>query len=213
MALEHYDSVRKIIEQTGFTPELQTKISLFLSTAKNANAMFLGTVEFRPFVGIEQQMLHTQYFQELESVMLLSKVTRWATDPKIFSEAVNIAAPIINEWRSIAGFFGMGYMEPAGYYRGLALGHALLSQLRLSPIIPPNADPADPYVAALRRIEQDDARIIQTQITLLRSGAPELSADTCETLIESEQETIRDCFLNFLQWLTVSGPAPVAENA
>lgn len=207
MALEHYDSVRKVVEEVGFTPELQTKISLFLSTAKNANAMFLGTVEFRPFVGIEQQMLHTQYFQELESVMLLSKVTRWATDPRLFSEAVTVAAPIINEWRSIAGIFGMGYMEPEGYYRGLALGHALLSQLRLSPIIPRDADPTDPYVAALRRIEQDDARIIQTQITLLRSGAPELSSDTCENLIESEQEIIRGCFLNFMQWLTEPAPA------
>ena len=208
MALEFYDPVRKLIEETGFTPELQSKISLFLSTAKNANALFLGTVEFRPFIGIEQQLLHTQYFQELESVMLLSKVTHWANDPRIFTEAVNIAAPIISEWRSIAGFFGMGYLEPEGYYRGLALGHALLSQLRLSPIIPLNANPADPYIAALRRIEQDDARIIQTQITLLRSGAPDLSPDTCESLIEAEQDTIRACFLKFLQWLTESSTPP-----
>ncbi len=202
MKVEIYDAVRDIIAQKGFTSELQTKISLFLTASKNANALFLGAVEFRPFLALEQQFLHTQYFQEMESLLLLTKVTRWSSDPRIYSEALNYTAPLWAEWRAISGPFGVGHLNPLGFYQALALGHAMLSQVRLTPIIPVDADNADPYVIALRRIDQDNARMIQTQIALLRSSAPHVPAEERETLIEDKQESVRKTFLKFLGWLT-----------
>lgn len=208
MKIETYDAVRDIIAQKGFTPDMQTKISLLLTAAKNANALFLGAVEFRPFLGLEQQFLHTQYFQEMESLLLLTKVTRWSSDPRIYTDALKYTGPIWAEWRGISGPFGIGHLNPLGFYQGLALGHAMLSQFRLTPIIPVDADQADPYVLALRSIEQDNARMIQTQIALLRSASPEMTPDERETLIEEKQESVRQTFLSFLTWLAESTIAP-----
>ena len=207
MKIEIYDAVRDVIAQNGFTPEMQTKISLFLTATKNANALFLGAVEFRPFLGLEQQFLHTQYFQEMESLLLLTKVTRWSSDPRLYTEALNYTAPLWAEWRAISGPFGIGHLNPLGFYQALALGHAMLSQVRLTPIIPVDADKADPYVIALRRIEQDNARMIQTQISLLRTSAPQVPREDCESLIDEKQEAVRQTFLKFLGWLK-EGPSP-----
>ncbi len=207
MELQLFDAVRDRLQQTGFTPTVQTKISLFITAAKNANALFLSAVELRPFIGAEHQLLHSQYFQEMESILLLAKVTRWVTDPRVYTESITIAAPLWNEWRLKLGFFGLTALDPRAFYQGLALGHALLSQLKMSPIIPGDADPADPYVTALRRIEQDNARMIQTQINLLRTVAPALPVEEREELIEERQEIIKQTFINFLQWLLKEGPA------
>lgn len=201
MEIENYDAVRDHIAQTGFTSALQTKISLFLTNAKYANALFLGAVEFRPFVGLEQQFLHTQYFQEMESALLLGKVTRWVSDPLIYQEGLACTAGIWHEWQEIAGPFGLGHLNPQGFYEGLALGHALLSQLRITPIIPGNIEGANPYATALRRIEQDNARMLQTQILLLRAAAPSMLTDERELLVESKQESVRLTFVKFLNWL------------
>lgn len=202
MELENYDAARAAIERQGFTPEIQTKIALFLSAAKNAHALFLGAFELKPFIGVEQQLLHTQYFHEMEAVLLLSKVTRWSTDPSIYTEAAAITAPIWKDWPMISGIFALPLLDPEGYYRGLALGHGLLSQLRLSPVIPSNADDADHFVVALRRIELDNARMQQTQMTLLRTAAPELPFERRETMIEEQQAEIQKSFLRFLDWLS-----------
>jgi hypothetical protein len=208
MELELFDGVRDRLQKTGFTPIVQTKISLFITAAKNANALFLSAVELRPFIGAEQQLLHSQYFQEMESILLLAKVTRWVSDPSVYTESINIAAPLWNEWRLKLGFFGLSAFDPRTFYQGLAMGHALLSQIKISPIIPADADPADPYVTALRRIEQDNARMIQTQINLLRTVAPALPAEEREELIEEKQEMIKRAFINFLQWLMLERQQP-----
>ncbi len=201
MALELYDVARDALRKTGMTPSAQSKISLMIMTAKNVNALFLGAVEFMPFVGTEQQLLHAQYFQEMESILLLSKVTRWTTDPRIYMESMPILAPIWNEWRSRCGLSGISALDPKGFYQGLALGHALLSRIRVVPVIPPDIDATDPYAVALRRIEQDNGRMIQSQIVLLRSTAAAMPEDERDTLIEEKQDLVNEVFSNFLQWL------------
>lgn len=204
MPLELYDIARDTLRKTGMTPVAQSKISLMIMTAKNVNALFLGAVEFLPFVGPEQQLLHAQYFQEMESILLLSKVTRWSPDPRIYVESMPILAPIWNEWRLRYSMPGVSAIDPKGFYQGLALGHALLSKIRIAPVIPNELDLADPYALALRRIEQDNGRMIQSQITLLRTTAPSMPEEERDSLIEEKQELVNDTFSKFLRWLAKS---------
>ena len=199
MDITAYDTARSAIQKSGFTPVVQTKISLFWGAVKNANATFLLTAQFFPLAPLAQQWINSQYFHEIEASLLLTRVTRWAGEPRLFTELMGITSPLL----------GLGTMQPflrplvspSVIYRGLALGHALLSQVRLTPVIPINTDESDPYVAALRLIEQGDARMLQTQIALLRISSPELSTDEKETMIEEEQERVRGAFLQFLKWL------------
>jgi hypothetical protein len=199
MDLAAYDAARSVIQKTGFTPVVQTKISLFWGAAKNANAAFLWAVQLYPLAPLAQQWIHSQYFHELEASLLLARVTRWAAEPKLYTEFLGISAPLMG--LGTVQPFLLPLATPGAIYRGLAMGHALLSQVRLTPVIPANADEIDPYVAALRRIEQDDARMLQTQIALLRASSPELPNEEKEIVIEEEQERVRGAFLHFLQWL------------
>jgi hypothetical protein len=201
MDLAAYDAARSAIQKTGFTPVVQTKISSFWGAAKNTNAAFLWTVQFSPLAPLAQQWIHSQYFHELEASLLLGRVTRWDAQPRLYAEAMGIAAPLWEGLRAVQPFPMLAFTSRA-YYQGLALGHALFSQVRLTPAIPANASETDPYVAALRRIEQDDARMLQTQIALLRVSCPELPPEEKEIVIEEEQERVRGAFLHFLQWLS-----------
>ena len=77
----------------GFTPDVQTRISVFLSAAKNANALFLGMFELLPVAaGPEYQFLHAQFFRELEHLTLLARVTRWTRRPSTYTHALRLAA-------------------------------------------------------------------------------------------------------------------------
>lgn len=204
MALELYDIAREAMRKSGMTPMVQTKISLMLMAAKNVNALFLGAVEFLPFVGPEQQLLHAQYFQEMESILLLTKVTHWAPDPRIYIESMPILAPIWGEWRRRFALSGISALDPKGFYQGLALGHALLSKIRVVPVIPSDIEATDPYAMALRRIEQDNGRMIQSQIALLRTNAPGMLEEERDSLIEEKQDLVNEVFDQFLRWLAKS---------
>ncbi len=201
---EAYDIARTVIERLGFSPPIQTKLSLFLCAAKNTNALFLAAAEMQPFTTVAHQFLHAQYFQEVEAVVLLAKVTRWVADPSLYARAAAVTAPIWADWVPLVPGWSL---ESRGFYRGLALGHALLSGIRLTPIIPAGADEGDPFVVALRRIEQDNARMLQTQIRLLKTAAHDLSLDERERVIEEKQEAVDRSFANLLAWIAQTANA------
>ena len=64
----------------------------------------------------------------------------------------------------------------------------------------------DPFVAALRRIEQESGRMIQAQIRLLKDGDSPLPLDERERIIEDKQGAVDEAFGGFLEWL--AGDAP-----
>ena len=59
----------------------------------------------------------------------------------------------------------------------------------------------DPFVAALRRIEQESGRMIQAQIRLLKDGDCSLPLDQRERIIEEKQLAVDEAFRCFLEWL------------
>ncbi len=201
MELEAYDAARDAVARGGLGPRTQTKISLFVCTAKQTNLWFLSAAALPPFTTAAHQFLHAQYFHELESLSLLVRITRWMPDPSLPIRAAAITAPIWSEWALVPPVPGWA-LAPQTFYRGLAIGHALLAGVRLTPVIPANADPLDPFVVALRRIEQDNARMLQTQIRLLKSAVPEVALVERERIIEEKQQAVERSFADLLGWLS-----------
>jgi hypothetical protein len=91
--------------------------------------------------------------------------------------------------------------DPQSVYRGISLGHAQLARIRLNAVIPDDADPLDPFVVALRRIEQENGRMLQTQIRLLKNIGTEIPIEEREALVEQDQELVDGVFSQFLTWL------------
>ena len=148
---------------------MQTRISLFLGAAKSVNAAILGAVELQPQITIAYPFVHGQYFREVEFAALLARVTRWSSNWATYAQGAKLATSLWTQWWQIQLPLGPA-LNPRAAYSALALGHALLARVRTAPLIPDNADEMDPFVAALRRIEQESGRMIQAQIRLLKDG-------------------------------------------
>ena len=96
-----YDQARDRIAANGFTPEIQTKITLLLCTAKNGNLMFHSSVQWMQNLNVVQQFILSQYSRELEAVTLLSRTTQWSKDPALALEGSRIVAPLMMAWGQI----------------------------------------------------------------------------------------------------------------
>jgi hypothetical protein len=195
-----FDQARDRIAAAGFTPEIQSKITLLLSAAKNGNLMFHANLQWMPGLGVVQQFIISQSARELEAVTLLARTTQWSSDPALALTASRIVAPLVTAWSQIMLPPGPVF-NPQAAYRGISLGHAQLARIRLLPIIPENADPLDPFVVALTRIEQENGRMLQTQIRLLKSIGEDVPLEEREALVEQDQELVDGVFNEFLTWL------------
>jgi len=198
-----FDKARDVIARQGFTPDIQSKISLVACAAKNGNLLFQSQAQWLPRLGVVEQFFITQAARELEAVTLLMRTTRWSTNAALTVEAQRIVAPLLAAWGNVMQFPGPLFNPPA-IYRGISLGHAQLARIRLTPIIPEQADPLAPFVVVLQRIEQENGRMLQTQIRLLKNMGVELPLEERETLVEEDQEIVDGVFSELLNWIANS---------
>lgn len=216
MHLEQYDRIRDRIAAEGWTPAIETQIALFICAAKAVNLPFLalagaavppvfawpgfggGTQDAGPG-GVVWQYLNAQLFRESEALTLLCRITRWSPDPWVYARSMTIVAPISAE----AARVGLSGLQRDGQTPGLetlAFGHALLAQVRLAPIIPPSEAQA-PFAVALTRIEQENGRLLQTQIRLLKDGYAETPLAEREAVIAAKVALVEAAFERFLDSL------------
>jgi hypothetical protein len=195
-----FDQARDRIVATGFTPEIQSRISLVLCAAKNGNLVFHNAVQWLPNLGVVQQFVISQVARELEAVTLLARTTQWVCHPALALESYRIVAPLALAWTQVMVPPGPLF-DPQAIYRGISLGHAQLARIRLAPVIPDDADPLDPYVVALRRIEQENGRMLQTQIRLLKNFGGDVPLEDREQCVERDQQLVDDVMNRFLAWL------------
>jgi len=195
-----YDKARDRIAECGFTPDIQSKITLVVCAAKNGNLLFQGQAQWLPKLGLVEQFFISQAARELEAVTLLMRTVRWSADPRLALAAQKIVAPLLIAWGEVMQFPGP-LLNPAAVYRGISLGHAQLAHFRLLPIIPESADALDPFVVALQRIEQEGGRMLQTQIRLLKNMGKEMPLEQREVLIEKDQAIVDMVFGNLLDWI------------
>ncbi|MCV6596671.1 MAG: hypothetical protein OIF40_06270 [Mangrovicoccus sp.] len=198
MHLEAYDHLRTKIEKHGLTPRLETRIALFISTTKSLNLPFLAMAENAPARSPAWQALNSQLFRECEALNVLMRVTRWAPEPMLYWRNTEIAAPLMTAQLSRrVGLFAPSVASMASF-EALAMGHALLATTRLTPIIPETLM-LEPFPMALMRIEQENGRLLQTQIRLLKDGFPDIPVETREEIIGRKAEVVDKVFTGFLK--------------
>jgi hypothetical protein len=200
MTPELYDRARTALRARGFDTDTQTRIALFLGSAKNMNAAIFAWAELQPQVTVAYPFIHGQYFREVEFASLLARVTRWSANAALYMQAAALTEPLWREWWRIQTPPGPAFDAHAAY-AALALGHALLARVRLAPVLDQEVDAPDPFVVALGRIEQENGRMIQAQIRLLKDGTSPLPVEERTRLIEAEQRVVDGAFMRFLESL------------
>ncbi|MCC5859209.1 MAG: hypothetical protein JJT90_13695 [Ectothiorhodospiraceae bacterium] len=190
----------------GVGPDDQSRITLFIQSLKAINAGVLARLELQPMDWAPWKFLHTQYYRELEMSTLMGRATTWSTNPLVYVEAGNLNLGLWNRTR--AWDYLQGPLAPdARFYRYLAMSHALLSVVRLIPVLPPSMPLDTPFLQALHDVEEENGRQIQLQIRLLKELDPGLERQEREALVEEEREQVEACYLELLESLCPDGSA------
>jgi hypothetical protein len=140
---------------------------------------------------------------------LLFRVTRWTPDPFVYLEAAQLAAPLYAECARV-GFAGWPMSGEGQGLEAMALGHALLATVRLTPILPETDAAQTPFAVALLRIEQENGRLLQTQIRLLKDGFGKTSPQDRETAIARKAKLVEAAFARFLT--SLAGPVAATRR-
>lgn len=186
--------------EQGVGPDDQSRITLFVQSLKAINAGVLARLELQPLDWAPWKFLHTQYYRELEVSTLLGRATSWSTNPLVYVEAGNLNLGLWNRTR--AWDYMQAPLAPdARFYRYLAMSHALLSVVRLIPMLPPSLPLDTPFLQALQEVEEENGRQIQLQIRLLKELELGLSRAEREALVEEERDRVEACYLELLQSL------------
>ena len=177
--------------------DTQTRISLFLQGLKSLNASILARVEFQAMEWLPYKFLHNQCFKEMELTTLLGKSTSWSTNPMVYLAATNMNLALWQE-TGAARFMQGALQVDRTFYEYLALSHALMSDIRFLPLLPIHVKLDTPFLAALKEIEEENGRQIQTQIRLLKDMEIDLSREEKEQIIDSQRQIVEQIFERLL---------------
>lgn len=195
------DLQRRVRRQLRHGPpdaEDQTRIALYLQAVKGLNAAVLAKLEWQPVEWLPYRFLHGQYYREMELSTLLGRATRWSSQPLIYMEAGTLS---MNLWaRTEAARYLPGFFEvDERFYSYLALSHAFMSVIRFLPMLPPAMDlDADPFLSALKAIEDENGRQIQSQIRMLKDLDAGLSRQEREGIVEAQRVRVEGSFAELL---------------
>ena len=188
------------LDNEGRVPPLQqTRVSSFLISAHGAQARQLGLslpTHFRDAIDVE---LHAQFHHAMEIASMLAHATSWTPDP--------ILAFLIGKWESTWLPRAADGVTDAGQALLIdlaALGHALHAVIRPAALLPENANPLDPFVLALHRIEFDSGRVIQAQMIFLKSKELFSVRDQVSAVVERRHSEVRALWFALLHGIGVS---------
>jgi hypothetical protein len=190
-------SIRKhakaYFSEHGLQADEQTRITLFLQGIKSINATILARVEFQPFEWLPYKFLHNQYFKEVELSTLLGKGTSWSTNPFVYLDATNLNLAL---WQQTgAAKYMHGFIQAdRTFYEYLALSHAFMADIRFLPLLPASMSLDTPFLSAVKEVEEENGRQIQTQIRLLKDMEVDLSHQEKEETVDAQRVAIDALF-------------------
>ena len=182
--------------------ETQTRISSFLISIKQVNALILFQVKFQQADWGSYVLLHNQFSREVQLIGLLQRVTDWSTNPSVYINAGIANLRHLGDLQFVR-FQPVNFlMDPLCLYRYLALTHALYAQLRFIPLLPMELPLEHRYLAFLRTLETIHGQQMQAQITMLRQLPVSLSEGERETVVGEESRRVREVFRRFVEEIT-----------
>lgn len=167
-------------------PRQQTRVGAFLVSAHGALARQFAFALPVKFEAAWQTELNAQFYRETEIVSLLMRATSWVPDLGLGYMALSwettwLPAPIA----------GIADPHLAQAVHLATLAHAVHAGIRPAALLPVEANPQDPFVMALRRIEFESGRLLQAQIMFLKSADLAPHREAVSEVLEQRHAGIR----------------------
>jgi hypothetical protein len=199
--VEVQEKTTNYLKQHGLGEIEQTKITLFLQSTKLANSLIIPKIEFQSIDWHSYKFFNQQMYKNMQSSYLLAKATKWTNDYMVYARYGRIGVSFWDQadiWRYIESNFTSDE-NGVRLYEFLAFSHALLSEIRITPIV---VDlPLDNYIGLLYEIEEDNGRQIQLQVRLLKDMDVPLSLDEKEDISLAERIKVGEVYKRFLDFL------------
>ncbi|WFU38257.1 hypothetical protein QA640_27950 [Bradyrhizobium sp. CB82] len=175
-------------------PHQQTRVAAFLMSAHGALARQFAYTLPATLDSAWQTELNAQFYRETELVSLLLRATSWVPDPGLGYMAVT--------WES--AWYPVPIHEISDWHLAVAAGlaalaHAVHAGIRPAALLPVEANPEDPFVMALRRIEFESGRLLQAQILLLKGSSLVPYRDAVNPALERRHAEVRKLWRDMLQ--------------
>jgi hypothetical protein len=179
-------------------PRQQTRVAAFLMSCHGALARQIAIVLGWQSNAAWQAELNTQLYRESEFVSLLLRAASWTPDPELMLlfplwEAAWLPRPVD----------GIPERVRALTIDMAALGHALHGAIRPAALLPDGASLPDPFALALRRIEFESNRLIQTQVLFLKSADLLPFRSAVNAAVESRHAQVRKLWDDMLSGIGV----------
>jgi len=164
----------------------QTRVAAFLISAHGALAREFALALPAKFEAGWQTELNAQFYRESEIVSLLMRATAWVPDLALGYMTISWEAawlPMPNEGIPDRSLWQAVHLA--------TLAHAVHAGIRPAALLPLEANPNDPFVMALRRIEFESGRLLQAQILFLKGPDQLPFRDTVSRVLESRHTELR----------------------
>ena len=183
-------------------PRQQTRVAAFLISAHGALARQLAFILPGQMKAGWQTELNAQLYREAEIVSLMLRATSWIIDPELVIllaswEAAWLPKPLT----------GRSDQTQALTIDIAALGHAVHAAIRPAALLPNEVLAEDPFVMALRRIEFENGRIMQAQISFLKGQDLLPYRDMVNSAVEQRHQQVRALWDTMLRGIGVERPA------
>jgi hypothetical protein len=182
-------------------PGQQTRVATFLISAHGALARQFAFALPMRLESAWHTELNAQLYRETEIISLLLRATSWVPDLTLGYMAAS--------WETVWFPAPIERIPDRNLSRaaGLAtLAHAVHAGIRPAALLPAEANADDPFVAALRRIEFENSRLLQAQILFLKG--PELASfrNAVSTALERRHAEIGKLWAEALEGVGITIP-------
>lgn len=179
-------------------PRQQTRVAAFLISAHGALARQFALALPLRIEAAWQTELNAQLYRESEIVSLLQRATAWVPDIALGYMAASwetswIPAPI----EAIADRALASAVNLATF------AHAVHAGVRPAALLPTEANAADPFVMALRRIEFESGRLLQAQILFLKGHNLVPFRDAISATLEKRHAELRRLWREMLEGIGI----------
>jgi hypothetical protein len=180
-------------------PRQQTRVAAFLVSAHGALGRRFALALPLKLESAWQTELNAQLYSESEIVSLLLRATSWAPDIALGY----MAASWETAWFP-APVEGISDHSPALAVDLATLAHAVHAGIRPAALLPVDANPNDPFVMALRRIEFESGRLLQAHILFLKRESLVPFRDAVSAALERRHAEMRKLWRTMLQSVGVA---------
>ena len=182
------------------SPAKQTRLASFVILAHQTSARLLQAVELMPFAKGWRETLANQYWREIELVRVLLQATAWTPEITSATGAVRWQAFWSGQALEVSGkLFTAGPKQSA--LAAMALCQAVHGVMRLTPLLPPEAAPDDPFALALKQLDQAGEEALRLRSRLFVPSPFAVGRSQAERVLAEKHAAVTGLWHEFLAGL------------